>query len=378
MKKTRMEKGITLVALIITIVVLLILATVAINSIQNEGIIGHAENAADKYTDAEAQEKATLAKTEFLLKKVTNGFEEGESQIEAEYIAQKLTGTNITLGAEVEYNAGVAGYNGKWKMLGIQNGRILLLSTDAVGTPLELSGVDGYNNGIARMNAMCEPYGHGKGAAFARSIKAEDINAIVGYDPSNPKNNGKPSYYDHENEYGAEITYTYVSPTSWTILSTNSAFPNGTYSDAGGFTLMNGKSLSEVGTFKETTTFYTYELTNSSDYYENSATDHSKTGYILMEDKQEIYNMIYPTAVKTPYWLATQAAVAKDKYASYGFLEVNATDLNGNNIWVQRSTSISKTNGETKSKTCEVRCVVELKPSVKLVDSNNDGKYEIK
>lgn len=375
MKKTRMEKGITLVALIITIVVLLILATVAINSIQNEGIIGHAESAADKYTDAEAQEKAALLETEYFIASKLGS----TSTTKTEYVLQNMYGSDLKLGAEVDYNDGVSTYDGSWKILGIKDGRILLMSTKSVGTK-ELSGVDGYNNGITYLNDICAPYGTGKGAALARSITAEDINAIVGYNPSNPKNNGKPSYYDHENEYGAEITYTYVSPTSWTILSTNSAFPNGTYSDAGGFTLMNGKSLSEVGTFKETTTFYTYELTNSSDYYENSATDHSKTGYILMDgaDKGNIYNMIYPTAVRTPYWLATQAAVAKDKYASYGFLEVNATDLNGNNIWVQRSTSISKTNGETKSKTCEVRCVVELKAGVKLVDSNNDGKFEIK
>jgi len=60
MKRTRMEKGITLVALIITIVVLLILAVVAISSIQNDGILGQAQNAGDKYNQSVKDEKGIL------------------------------------------------------------------------------------------------------------------------------------------------------------------------------------------------------------------------------------------------------------------------------------------------------------------------------
>jgi len=60
MKKTRMEKGITLIALIITIVVLLILAVVAISSITNEGILQYAQNAAKDYNQAMANEQQML------------------------------------------------------------------------------------------------------------------------------------------------------------------------------------------------------------------------------------------------------------------------------------------------------------------------------
>ena len=58
-KRIRQEKGITLIALIITIVVLLILAVVTINSIQGDGIIQYASNAVDDYTakSNEEQEK---------------------------------------------------------------------------------------------------------------------------------------------------------------------------------------------------------------------------------------------------------------------------------------------------------------------------------
>jgi len=60
MKDFRKEKGITLVALIITIVILLILAAVAIAAIQNENILSHANNAAIKYNSSVDREQGIL------------------------------------------------------------------------------------------------------------------------------------------------------------------------------------------------------------------------------------------------------------------------------------------------------------------------------
>ena len=60
MRKTRTEKGITLVALIVTIVVLLVLATVAISSIQNDGIISKAQDIANKFNQAQTNEQGIL------------------------------------------------------------------------------------------------------------------------------------------------------------------------------------------------------------------------------------------------------------------------------------------------------------------------------
>ena len=59
-KKTKTQKGITLIALIITIVTLLILASVAISSIQNDGILSYTENVANKYNQAQRDEQSVL------------------------------------------------------------------------------------------------------------------------------------------------------------------------------------------------------------------------------------------------------------------------------------------------------------------------------
>ena len=60
MEKTKTQKGITLIALIITIIVLLILAVVTIDSVKDGGIITHAQNAAETYNTKADEENQTL------------------------------------------------------------------------------------------------------------------------------------------------------------------------------------------------------------------------------------------------------------------------------------------------------------------------------
>ena len=57
LKMRKEEKGITLVALIITIVVMLILVAVSVNVIVNSDLIGHAEKIGDAYKNAIAEEE---------------------------------------------------------------------------------------------------------------------------------------------------------------------------------------------------------------------------------------------------------------------------------------------------------------------------------
>ena len=61
MSKLKNNSGITLVALIITIIVLLILAMVSIRLVMNGGIIDRAEKGTQAYTESEIQEQIKLA-----------------------------------------------------------------------------------------------------------------------------------------------------------------------------------------------------------------------------------------------------------------------------------------------------------------------------
>ncbi len=72
-KKYKNEKGITLVALVITIIVLLILATISIQSLTNTGLFGKAKEATEKYREAEEKEKIQMELYYAQINKNTNG-----------------------------------------------------------------------------------------------------------------------------------------------------------------------------------------------------------------------------------------------------------------------------------------------------------------
>ena len=68
MRKTKNEKAITLIALIITIVILLILAVVTIGSIKNSNIITYAQNASSDYNKEKDIEDSVISGYESLIK----------------------------------------------------------------------------------------------------------------------------------------------------------------------------------------------------------------------------------------------------------------------------------------------------------------------
>ncbi len=73
MKKTNGQKGITLVALVITIIILLILATISIQSLTNTGLFAKAKEAKEKSQNAEENQEKTLNEYEDELNKYISG-----------------------------------------------------------------------------------------------------------------------------------------------------------------------------------------------------------------------------------------------------------------------------------------------------------------
>ena len=88
MSKLKNNKGITLVALIITIIVLLILAMVSIRLVMNGGIIDRAEKGTKAYTEAEVQEQIKLAYSEWQTARWT-----GETRTAADFVKASLEKT---------------------------------------------------------------------------------------------------------------------------------------------------------------------------------------------------------------------------------------------------------------------------------------------
>ena len=72
-KEKNYQKGITLIALVITIVVLLILAGVTLSIVFNGGIIDKSQQAVDTYSEESAKEKLSLALFDYKMAYITGG-----------------------------------------------------------------------------------------------------------------------------------------------------------------------------------------------------------------------------------------------------------------------------------------------------------------
>ncbi len=97
MKKIKNNKGITLIALIITIIILLILAGVAIRfSIGDDGIFNKSKTSAEKYNEESAREKLEIALSDCFTDKYTN-----EKYNENEYLDNILGGKGFAVNGDI-------------------------------------------------------------------------------------------------------------------------------------------------------------------------------------------------------------------------------------------------------------------------------------
>ncbi len=159
------KKGVSLIVLIITIIVMLILAGTVIISLSNNGIIDKAKDGVDKTNEKEVQELASMAWAEAyannmglpkeeLQVKLQEGVEKAlsDNNLDKEDYGMQVTTTGVTIvkgwlqtkdrtvvkgntvlniGDYVNYVSGVSGYtdtNG-WQVLGAENGELLVMSS---------------------------------------------------------------------------------------------------------------------------------------------------------------------------------------------------------------------------------------------------------
>ena len=96
------EKGITLIALVITIIVLIILAGVTIATITgNRGIISKAKDSTSKYTQRQAEEQATILMQEYAMENAEKGTRLGD------FLEEKKTKEKVIDGYKVNENGSV-------------------------------------------------------------------------------------------------------------------------------------------------------------------------------------------------------------------------------------------------------------------------------
>ena len=107
--KTKEEKGITLVVLVITIIVLLILAGVSIQAINNTGLFANAKKAKEKSIEAQLKEEISLAIQDIQIEETSNA-KVFDMQSLIEKLPEKLS--DITIESDSQESKGeYKGYN---------------------------------------------------------------------------------------------------------------------------------------------------------------------------------------------------------------------------------------------------------------------------
>ena len=271
MLKTR--RGITLIALVVTIIVLLILAGISINmlsgdnsilknagkskiatekaekietvkmavlgaitngkgAVKNDNLITELKNSIKELTDNDIsgnEEDGWIVKTDNKRYSISNigevneiFWEEIETDEGTEFRRIDGSVSGLKIGDIIGYSAidgisaedkNITSYGtvtgtgennnqtieieaGTWRLLGIENGKLKIISNVVGRTPeaneqyayaskvLTLDKEAGYANVENELNRICGLYGKGKYAEKGRSINIDDVNKITGYNPN--------------------------------------------------------------------------------------------------------------------------------------------------------------------------------------------------
>jgi len=391
-KKISKTKGITLVALIITIIVMLILVGVSIQVVINSNLIGTAQDAADRTETAYAEE-GNMSKVKI------NGQEYNtiEKYLElsgvavGDYVNYTPAGTAYTTKYTDSVQQKYSGYtsnqevylqNTKWRILNINaDGSIDLISekevyignTSGNTTKLHLKGATGYNNGVEILNDVCDQlYGTGVKVKEARSLKIEDIKAKMDTSVWNWKD------YENGDGYKVNDTETYETsaayyPARWSqelTANINGSSTNGELEQSEEGTLIEWDTTNNAE--KVGLTYFPTDTDGASITVTN--TYWNQQAWAVTNFTNPIYYNILIThedGTNFSNWLASRYTVLGSSNSGFGLCRVDYACVDGYRTF--RSDEV------VTDRQCGLRPVVTLESTVQMTkdetNSNDDVTY---
>ncbi len=193
MKKTfKNSKGITLVALVITIIILLILAGISISALTNTGIFQKAKDAKQKSEDAALDQNTKLDEYENEIDKyIPKSNSLAKAVKVGDYVAYKpdklddnaLTTLKTNLknysgASDNTTNSAIARDDSlRWRVLDIdeKTGAVRLISAAPTSSTVTLGENNGYNNAVKLLDDACSTLYNSKLATKVQNLKIEDI-----------------------------------------------------------------------------------------------------------------------------------------------------------------------------------------------------------
>ena len=340
----RKNRGITLIALIITIIILLILVGVSVNLLIKGDLFGSAEKAVSGTNDKVAQEQTRVDELMGELERVESqnavhnwqytdstrarirctctrckAFNDGDSTGRTVSIGQqigetesKTASTSITSaksGYDLDQTLALNAEETKWVVFGYEDkdndglNEVLLLTTEHPTTnKIAFQGAVAYNNAVEEVNRMCkELYG-----TNARGMTIEDVNRVLGYTPAG----GMYYLNDTYNTTGNLTTKLKDLGDMWTaIKNNNDTNYSGKYYDPS-----NPEGISDNGAV-----LGEYELNGY--FYAIDSTVGAPTGVpqVSSEISATAKAMIFGSSKKNyGYWLASRGGYAGSNYAGFG------------------------------------------------------------
>ncbi len=350
------QNGITLIALVITIIVLLILAGVAIATLTGDnGILTKAVEAKEKAEIANETEKQRLE----LLEKQLNA--EGKITVSTlkvgDYVkyGDKLTSQSYVTNSNGEPDTGYetpqtfnTDTNTLWRVINKKsNGDIEIvavkntLSNDGI-TGLYLKSQKGFLNAETILNNLCSKLYSNPTYGTARSINVDDINNLTKFNPDTSDWDGK----DHYLENKEPMTYTSGGP-FWdkntnTVKMATAENPVTVYFNHYKYTVNENMPLYDT-LIAETKTY-------TGDYSEKN----------------------YPIF----YWLASRSVGAYTNHAYFRMFSVYSGSVNTRELF--NSTPTGTNGGGWLA--CAVRPIVTLNANLELDinDETKDGSEQSK
>lgn len=395
MKNFRKDNsGITLIALVVTIVVLLILAGITISTLFGEnGIISAARKAADDTANAE---NTTNKGLQDLQDQMTDKLSDGKWKDNGNGTFTCGSKT-VTIGDYVTYDPGshthtpdttkgagtsASGNGGStpytltasqlttqsnfksWRVLGVNDkGQLELISSDPTSQTLYLANDTGYLNAEDNLNKYCDDlYGKGTNASGARSLNVDDIDKLSKYD--------KTTYGSGTSKYGTKWQYQFPSSGSQLQYRTKGTATNASWSNWSNISFTDDS-------YQKFRMPGSTEVINSSNPKEGPELEHTYYNYNIASNittadgytselATTIGNMITngTGTSNINQWLASRCVYCYSYCATFRVRLVISGNVNNDSLF--------SSNGNYNYNNCRVRPVVSLASGVNLAGTGKN------
>ena len=354
-KQRRSEGGITLIALVVTIIILLILAGVTLGMVLSDGgLIDKTKESISEHERAQEKEQEELGKAAGMMQNLIDGLGNTggttpvippTTNIPKEMQVGDIVNYTPDTTKSYELTVDESGYPSNktltqqsytWKVLSINDNSVDIMGVPESEMPeVNFRGPTGYNNGVYFLNEMCKTlYSNSELKAEARSIELEDIESKM-----NDTGKGKINEYTTSSgvQYGETKEYT----------GSNAWYPNlAKYENHMGIDTdsVNSKGIGESEDGTKLIGQITIPLletdwtTSSIGGYTNSKTQANskitvkQTSYSISQNKdyyddERFYSLVF--GIDINYWLATRYSNCTSNSATFGLRIAGKNKIQG-------------------------------------------------